>query len=234
MPSPAISTPLLTRSRPPSYSRLLTRPPFYLSSWFAIPSAAGSPLRFTSTLRAETMALQKFTQEVRDQHVAKLNGWSLVEGREAIKRSFEFKDFNAAFGFMTRIALYADKADHHPEWFNVSPLLSERSSSIQTRSFFSALTDCGILNDTWGERFFSVRSTTESKSRSPPTMSRVSPLVMSPLPSSSTRSMTNRAQLDSQSFGHQQTGSPSHPTRRYLTPRTPACSACQISPDTTR
>ncbi|KAK3823545.1 MAG: pterin-4-alpha-carbinolamine dehydratase [Benniella sp.] len=65
------------------------------------------------------MALKKFTQEERDEHVAKLNGWSLVEGREAIKRSFQFKDFNAAFGFMTRIALYADKADHHPEWFNV-------------------------------------------------------------------------------------------------------------------
>lgn len=47
------------------------------------------------------------------------NKWSLIEGRDAIQRKFQFKNFNEAFGFMTRIALYADKADHHPEWFNV-------------------------------------------------------------------------------------------------------------------
>jgi 4a-hydroxytetrahydrobiopterin dehydratase len=45
--------------------------------------------------------------------------WSLREDRKAITRTFKFDDFNAAFGFMTRVALYADKADHHPEWFNV-------------------------------------------------------------------------------------------------------------------
>jgi 4a-hydroxytetrahydrobiopterin dehydratase len=45
--------------------------------------------------------------------------WSMVDGRDAIQRRFQFKNFNEAFGFMTRIALYADKADHHPEWFNV-------------------------------------------------------------------------------------------------------------------
>ncbi len=43
----------------------------------------------------------------------------MVEGRDAIKRDFKFADFNEAFGFMTRIALKADKMDHHPEWFNV-------------------------------------------------------------------------------------------------------------------
>lgn len=46
-------------------------------------------------------------------------GWSLREDGRAIVRSFKFKDFNQAFGFMTRVALYADKHDHHPEWFNV-------------------------------------------------------------------------------------------------------------------
>ena len=46
-------------------------------------------------------------------------GWQLVEGRDAIQKMFLFKDFNAAFGFMTRVALKADKMDHHPEWFNV-------------------------------------------------------------------------------------------------------------------
>jgi 4a-hydroxytetrahydrobiopterin dehydratase len=54
-----------------------------------------------------------------DQALAGLEGWAAVEGREAICRSFRFKDFNEAFGFMTRIALAAEKLDHHPEWFNV-------------------------------------------------------------------------------------------------------------------
>lgn len=51
--------------------------------------------------------------------LAQLPGWSAVEGRDAIFRSFRFKDFNAAFGFMARVALAAEKLDHHPEWFNV-------------------------------------------------------------------------------------------------------------------
>ena len=46
-------------------------------------------------------------------------GWKMVEGRDAIEKKFQFKDFNQAFGFMTRVALKADKMDHHPEWFNV-------------------------------------------------------------------------------------------------------------------
>jgi 4a-hydroxytetrahydrobiopterin dehydratase len=45
--------------------------------------------------------------------------WSAAEGRDAITRTFRFKDFNAAFGWMTRVALAAEKLDHHPEWFNV-------------------------------------------------------------------------------------------------------------------
>ncbi len=52
--------------------------------------------------------------------LAKLPGWSRAPGdRDAIQRTFRFADFNAAFGFMTRVALMADKLDHHPEWFNV-------------------------------------------------------------------------------------------------------------------
>jgi 4a-hydroxytetrahydrobiopterin dehydratase len=45
--------------------------------------------------------------------------WQEVDGREAIERSFRFGDFNEAFAFMTRVALLAEKMDHHPEWFNV-------------------------------------------------------------------------------------------------------------------
>jgi 4a-hydroxytetrahydrobiopterin dehydratase len=51
--------------------------------------------------------------------LAQLPGWRAVEGREAIARSYRFKDFNAAFGFMSRAALAAEKLDHHPEWSNV-------------------------------------------------------------------------------------------------------------------
>jgi 4a-hydroxytetrahydrobiopterin dehydratase len=45
--------------------------------------------------------------------------WALRDDGKALTRTFKFADFNAAFGFMTRVALYADKTDHHPEWFNV-------------------------------------------------------------------------------------------------------------------
>lgn len=51
--------------------------------------------------------------------VAQLSGWSAQDGRDAIVKTFTFGDFNAAFGFMTRAALLADKMDHHPEWSNV-------------------------------------------------------------------------------------------------------------------
>lgn len=45
--------------------------------------------------------------------------WRLAEGRDAITRSFRFADFSAAWGFMSRVALLAEKMDHHPEWSNV-------------------------------------------------------------------------------------------------------------------
>jgi len=51
--------------------------------------------------------------------LAKLSGWNAHAERDAIVKTFEFSDFNQAFGFMTRVALLADKMDHHPEWFNV-------------------------------------------------------------------------------------------------------------------
>lgn len=51
--------------------------------------------------------------------LAKLPAWRAVEGRDAITRTFTFADFNQAFGFMTRVALVAERMDHHPEWTNV-------------------------------------------------------------------------------------------------------------------
>lgn len=50
---------------------------------------------------------------------ATLPGWTLVEGRDAIRRGFRFKDFSEAWGFMARVALLAEAQDHHPEWSNV-------------------------------------------------------------------------------------------------------------------
>jgi 4a-hydroxytetrahydrobiopterin dehydratase len=62
---------------------------------------------------------QKLTGDTRKAALAKLAGWSEVKDRDAITRTFVFRDFNEAFGFMTRAALIAEKLDHHPEWFNV-------------------------------------------------------------------------------------------------------------------
>ncbi|MFD2262112.1 4a-hydroxytetrahydrobiopterin dehydratase [Lacibacterium aquatile] len=61
----------------------------------------------------------KLTDTERDAALQDLPGWRLAEDRDAIAKTFKFADFNAAFGFMARIALIAEKADHHPEWFNV-------------------------------------------------------------------------------------------------------------------
>ncbi|GES90462.1 pterin-4-alpha-carbinolamine dehydratase-like [Rhizophagus clarus] len=67
------------------------------------------------------MGVQKLNEEERNTLLSPLlaDSWEMVQNRDAIKKNFTFKDFNEAFGFMTRIALRADKVDHHPEWFNV-------------------------------------------------------------------------------------------------------------------
>jgi 4a-hydroxytetrahydrobiopterin dehydratase len=51
--------------------------------------------------------------------IGRLDGWRAANDRDAITNEYKFKDFNAAFGFMSRVALYAERHDHHPEWFNV-------------------------------------------------------------------------------------------------------------------
>lgn len=64
---------------------------------------------------------EKLTPETRDAALSPLlaAGWTLVDGRDAIEKRFEFADFTAAFAFMSHVALWAEKWDHHPEWFNV-------------------------------------------------------------------------------------------------------------------
>ena len=63
----------------------------------------------------------KLSEDERKKQIEPLaeGGWEMVEGRDAIKKQFLFKDFNEAFGFMSRIALKAEQMNHHPEWFNV-------------------------------------------------------------------------------------------------------------------
>jgi 4a-hydroxytetrahydrobiopterin dehydratase len=61
----------------------------------------------------------KLTDAERTQGLGQLAHWTVVPGRDAIQRTFLFKDFSQAFGFMARAALAAEKLDHHPEWYNV-------------------------------------------------------------------------------------------------------------------
>jgi 4a-hydroxytetrahydrobiopterin dehydratase len=61
----------------------------------------------------------KLTQAEREAGLATLPGWTWDEPRDTITRGFRFADFSAAFGFMTRVALAAEQADHHPEWSNI-------------------------------------------------------------------------------------------------------------------
>ncbi len=63
--------------------------------------------------------VERLSAEARKSALQGIPGWTEVSGREAIARTFTFRDFNEAFGFMSRAALVAEKNDHHPEWRNV-------------------------------------------------------------------------------------------------------------------
>jgi len=62
---------------------------------------------------------EKLAGAARTEALSGLSGWREVEGRDAIAKTFTFEDFNQAFGWMSRVALVAEKMDHHPEWSNV-------------------------------------------------------------------------------------------------------------------
>ena len=64
---------------------------------------------------------EKLSEETRGPLLDPLfsNGWEMVEGRDAIVKTFKFSDFTDAFGWMTRAAIWAEKWNHHPEWSNV-------------------------------------------------------------------------------------------------------------------
>lgn len=63
--------------------------------------------------------MSKFNDHQINDALKQLDGWSCHNDREALAKKFQFKDFNEAFGWMNRIALYSERHDHHPEWFNV-------------------------------------------------------------------------------------------------------------------
>ena len=63
--------------------------------------------------------VQKLSTEDRVAALFELSDWEALDGRDAIRRKFVFADFNEAWGFMSRIAMEAERQDHHPEWFNV-------------------------------------------------------------------------------------------------------------------
>ena len=63
--------------------------------------------------------VDKLSGDARTEALAELDGWTEDESGDVIGKTFEFKNFNEAFGFMTRVAMKAERMDHHPEWFNV-------------------------------------------------------------------------------------------------------------------
>ncbi len=65
------------------------------------------------------MTVPKLTPTEREDALAGLPGWTWDAKRDAIVKQWKFADFNAAWGFMSRVALIAERQDHHPEWFNV-------------------------------------------------------------------------------------------------------------------
>ena len=63
--------------------------------------------------------VDRLTGSTRTEALKGLPGWAEIAGRDAIKKSFQFRTFADAWGFMSKVALAAEKMDHHPEWFNV-------------------------------------------------------------------------------------------------------------------
>lgn len=62
---------------------------------------------------------ERLSDGARAEALGGLDGWAMVDGREAIQKTFQFKTFKQAFGFMTQCAMRAEQLNHHPEWFNV-------------------------------------------------------------------------------------------------------------------
>ena len=109
--------------------------------------------------------VEKLNAEARTRALAELSSWSPVEGRDAIQKSFRFKDFNQAWEFMSRVAPAAEAMNHHPEWSNVS-IIGSRSSSPPTTA-----AACPNATSSWpgrSRRWRADSSTRSGPARSPP------------------------------------------------------------------
>ncbi|XP_001662676.2 putative pterin-4-alpha-carbinolamine dehydratase [Aedes aegypti] len=119
--------PLLCCSQQRSYAGIFgTRRQLHISisSSSSSASSIGSTTQSVSPVSASAKKRKMVVKLTEDQRKEQLQplldaGWTMVTGRDAIYKEYLFKNFNEAFGFMTRVALLADKMDHHPEWFNV-------------------------------------------------------------------------------------------------------------------
>ncbi len=95
-------------------------------------------------------AVPELTDAERDRLLADHPEWELARDGKAITRTFQFKDFSEAWGFMSRVALIADRQDHHPEWFNVYAkveitLTTHDASGLSVRDSKMAWAIDGIL-----------------------------------------------------------------------------------------
>ncbi len=87
------------------------------------------------------MAVTKLTEAEIQNELTKLNGWEVVDGK--LHKVYQFPDFVSAFAFMTKVALWAEKLDHHPEWFNVYnrvviDLITHDAGGISQKDFLLA------------------------------------------------------------------------------------------------
>lgn len=84
------------------------------------------------------VTMPRLTEDERNTLLPALDGWTFVEGRDAIHKTFVFGDFNEAFGWMTRVAIASEKRNHHPEWSNtykrVEVTLTSHSANGLTRA----------------------------------------------------------------------------------------------------
>ena len=95
------------------------------SIYFLMFAKSITPLRSVQTILSQRLSFATYAKPVllagvqRSDALGSLIGWTVMSDRDAIKKCYVFSNFIEAFGFMTKVAIIAEKMDHHPEWFNV-------------------------------------------------------------------------------------------------------------------
>ena len=90
-------------------------------------------LKASDRLQLEKIMIEKMNPEALKSAMKNRTEWSMTAKKDAINKKFEFKNFNQAFGFMTRIAMLAEKMDHHPEWSNIYNKVNVRLSTHEAQ-----------------------------------------------------------------------------------------------------